>query len=128
MVSLRLHEQRHNPRTNVSSFEALGSPLVLSHSTDCKGQMGKSSAHRVRQCTLPVMTPVVTGTSRLIGKDVQSYYSEEWSTEVDNPIYHSPLVGSHPKFCISTEKSGLLLSELTRSKETEVQGQKLHTF
>ena len=90
--------------------------------------MGKSSAHRVRQCTLPVMTPVVTGTSRLIGKDVQSYYSEEWSTEVDNTIYHTHLVQSHPRFWISTERSKLLLGELTRSKETEVRGQKLHTF
>lgn len=86
--------------------------------------MGRSSAHRVRQCTLPVMAPVVTGTSRLIGKDVQPYYSEERSIEVDNPIYHSPLVQSHPRFWIGTGRSGLLLGELTGSKETEVWGQK----
>lgn len=117
-----------NPRTNINCFESLRSPLVPSHSTDCTGQTGKSSAHGVRQCTLPVMMPVVTGTSRLIGKDVESYYSEEWSTEVDSPVYHNPLVLSHPSFWICTERSGLFLGEWIGSKETEVQGQRLHTF
>lgn len=102
--------QTPNPRTNVNGLEALGSPLVLSHFTDSTGQMGASSAHSVRQYTLPVMTPVVTGTSWLIGKDVQSYYSEEWSTEVDSPIYHDPLVWSHPSFWICRDLDCYLVS------------------